>query len=400
MHHPKGNDNMQIDFMNEDFVRNPFPVYKYMRENESISRFFLPNGVPAWLVTRYKDAAEILNDSRFVTNFKNNEKQNLPLHREIVSQNLLSVEPSDHRRLRRLVQKAFTPRMVENLRGRIEDITNELLDKVQYKKEMKLIEDFAFPLPIHVICEMLGVPTEDQDMFKRWSNIIMDSAMHPTEQADEGLKSFIDYLQVLIRKKRSALQEDLISDLIRVEENGEVITEHEMYALVFVLILAGHETTVNLIGNGVVTLLEHPDQKEKLLNQPDLIHSALEEMLRYNGPVEVSNVRWATEDIEFSGKKFRKGDMIIISLASANRDEEIFENADTFDITRKINNHVAFGKGVHYCLGAPLARLEGEIAITTLFQRMPNLRLKTDLDLLKWRKSMIIRGLSEIPLLF
>lgn len=182
------------------------------------------------------------------------------------------------------------------------------------------------------------------------------------------------------------------------EEDGDVLSEEEMYALVFVLIIAGHETTVNLIGNGMLALLEHSDQREKLQSQPELIHSAVEEMLRYDGPAEVSNIRWATEDVELQGKPVRKGDMLLISLASANRDKEAFEEPDMFDITRETNNHLAFGKGVHFCLGAPLARLEGEIAISTLLQRMPKLRLKkTDRDSLQWRPGMIIRGVKEIP---
>ncbi|WP_257007016.1 cytochrome P450 family protein [Shouchella clausii] len=397
---------MKIDFLNESFIRNPFPAYKQVREKDPVYRFLLPNGLYAWIVTRHEDAIAVFRDSRFITtppHVMDITKPTGPIHKEIMSRNLLSVSPADHRRLRRLVQKAFTPRMVEKLRGRIVDIAHELLDKVQHKEEMNLIEDYAFPLPIIVICEMLGVPFKDQDQFRKWSDTIMESVNNPqlAEQSEQVMSAFVDYLRGLIAEKRNHLQDDLISDLIRVEEDGDALSEEEMYALVFVLIIAGHETTVNLIGNGMLALLEHSDQREKLQSQPELIHSAVEEMLRYDGPAEVSNIRWATEDVELQGKPVRKGDMLLISLASANRDKEAFEEPDMFDITRETNNHLAFGKGVHFCLGAPLARLEGEIAISTLLQRMPKLRLKkTGRDSLQWRPGMIIRGVKEIPLQF
>ena len=400
----KENKDLKIDFLNEEFIRNPFPIYNEIRKKDPVFRFLMPNGQYAWIITRYRDANEILSDPRFITNFEQPQTDELSTqsHKEILSRNLLNVNPSDHRRLRRLVQKAFTPRMVENLRSRVEEISNELLDKVQNKGNMRLIEDFAFPLPIIVICEMLGVPIEDQDKFREWSNILMEGVNNPkfTQQSEEVIIAFVNYLHDLIALKRSDLQEDLISYLISVEDEGDVLTQHELYALVFVLIIAGHETTVNLIGNGVLALLEHPEQKGKLKKQPGLIHSAIEEILRYDGPVEVSNIRWATENVEFKGKHIQKGEMVFISFSSANRDPQQFTNPDKFDITREANNHIAFGKGVHYCVGAPLARLEGEIAIGTLMRRMPNLRLNTDLNSLEWRSGMIIRGIKEIPLLF
>lgn len=395
-----------VDFLDKSFINNPFPVYHELRENDPVHRFLLPNGQFAWIVSQYEDAVEILQDSRFVTNspYLENETGTLPPHREIIYRNLLSINPDDHRRLRRLIQKAFTPRMIEGLRSRIVVISNELLDGIESKgkREMDLIEDFAFPLPIIVICEMLGVPIEDQEQFRVWSNTIMEGFNNPKldRKSDEVMKNFVDYLQGLIAQRRNALQKDLISDLISVEEQGDVLSEHELYALVFVLIIAGHETTVNLIGNGMLALMNNPEQKQLLLKDPARIQMAIEEILRYNGPAEVSNVRWATEDVEFRGKHIRQGDMLFISFTSANRDPRQFTEPDTFDITREVNNHIAFGKGVHYCLGAPLARLEGEIAINSLLDRMPEIRLKTSDELLEWRPGMIIRGLKEIPVIF
>ncbi|MBU5351904.1 cytochrome P450 [Paenibacillus barcinonensis] len=398
----------KIDFMNHSFIQQPFPVYEKLRAEEPVHRLLLPSGHAAWMVTRYEDAVNILQDSRFVTgvldNNNNEKEETLPPHQAILSRNLISVGPEDHRRLRRLIQKAFTPRMIERLRGRIVEISDQLLDKIQAgnTREFDLIEDYAFPLPIIVICEMLGVPLEDQDKFRAWSNTIMESVSNPqmSQESDEVMKAFVDYLHVLITKRRNHIQQDLISDLISIEEEGDKLTEQELYALVFVLIIAGHETTVNLIGNGMLALLEHPQQKQLLVHDPDLIQAAVEEVLRFNGPVEISNVRWAAEDVEFQGIHIRQGDMMLVALSSANRDSSQYEEPDTFDITRKVNDHIAFGKGIHYCLGAPLARLEGEIAINALLQRLPEIRLNTDPELLEWRPGMIIRGLKAFPVAY
>lgn len=394
----------KVDFLDEAFIRNPYPIYAEARKQDPVTRILLPNGEFAWVVTTFEDVTAVLTDARFATSLSHEKAllEDVPPHKAIVYRNLSSVDPADHRRLRRLVQKAFTPRMVEGLRGRIEDIASGLIDRIEEKGEMKLIDDFAFPLPINVICEMLGVPSEDQNLFREWSDTIMEGVHHPelAEKSDQTLIDFVGYLERLVARKRSDLRDDLISELIRVEDQGDTLTEQELYAMVFVLIVAGHETTVNLIGNGILALLEHPDQKELLQNNPELIRSAIEEILRYDGPVEVTNARWATEDLILQGKHIKKGDMVFTALSSANRDQLLFPEPDRFDITRDVNNHLAFGKGVHFCLGAPLARLEGEIAISMLLRRLPNLRLKTDRGNMGWRRGMIIRGLKEIPLLF
>lgn len=404
----QGRSKSKVDFMDHSFIQQPFPVYEKLRAEEPVHRLLLPSGHAAWMVTRYEDAVNILQDSRFVTGVLDNRndetEKSLPPHQAIISRNLISVGPEDHRRLRRLIQKAFTPRMIERLRGRIVEISDELLDKIQARntREFDLIEDYAFPLPIIVICEMLGVPLKDQDKFRAWSNTIMESVSNPqmNQESDEVMKAFVNYLQELITQRRNHIQQDLISDLIGIEEEGDKLTEQELYALVFVLIIAGHETTVNLIGNGMLALLEHPQQKQLLMDQPDLIQAAVEEVLRFNGPAEISNVRWAAENVDFQGIQIRQGDMMLIALSSANRDSSRYENPDTFDITRKVNDHIAFGKGIHYCLGAPLARLEGEIAINALLQRLPEIRLNTDAELLEWRPGMIIRGLKAFPVVY
>ncbi|KQY94395.1 cytochrome P450 [Paenibacillus sp. Root52] len=395
----------KVDFLDRSFIQHPFPVYEKLRADEPIHRFLLPGGHYAWMVSRYEDAVNILQDGRFVTShpLQGQAGEQAP-HMEIISQNLLSVSPEDHRRLRRLIQKAFTPRMIERLRERIEGISDELLDRVltSGKSEIDLIEEYAFPLPLIVICEMLGVPLKDQDKFQLWSNTIMESVNNPqmSQESDQVMKAFVDYLRGLIAERRKELKEDLISDLINVEEAGDKLSEQELYALVFVLIIAGHETTVNLIGNGILALLEHPEQKQLLIDEPNMIQATVEEVLRFNGPAEVSNVRWATEDIELDGHHIRQGDMMFVALSSANRDSRKFEEPDAFDITRKVNDHISFGKGVHYCLGAPLARLEGEIAIISLLQKLPEMKLNTGSHLLEWRTGMIIRGLKKLPITF
>ncbi|WP_433921044.1 cytochrome P450 family protein [Paenibacillus taichungensis] len=404
----QGHSKSKVDFMDHAFIQQPFPVYETLRTEEPVHRLLLPSGHVAWMVTRYEDAVKILQDSRFVTGVLDNSNDDmrgaLPPHQAIISRNLISVGPEDHRRLRRLIQKAFTPRMIERLRGRIVEISDELLDRIQAgnTRDFDLIEDYAFPLPIIVICEMLGVPLKDQDKFRAWSNTIMEGVSNPqmNQESDEVMKAFVDYLQALITERRNHSQQDLISDLISIEEEGDKLSEQELYALVFVLIIAGHETTVNLIGNGMLALLEHPEQKQILMDDPELIQAAVEEVLRFNGPAEISNVRWATENVEFQGIQIRPGDMMLVALSSANRDSSQYEEADTFNITRKVNDHIAFGKGIHYCLGAPLARLEGEIAINALLRRLPEIRLNTDMQLLEWRPGMIIRGLKAFPVVF
>lgn len=391
---------MKADLFSKGFKKDPYPTFSQLREKDPIYRTLLPSGQYAWIVTRYEDAVVILKDQRFIKDatklMDDDSSQN------IMAKTMLFSDPPDHRRLRSLVQQAFTPRMIEGLRERIEEITNELLDEIQRKNEIDFIDEFAFPLPIIVICEMLGVPTEDRNKFRDWSNTLVEASNNPEsiEETQESLGAFIAYLQEFISKRRKDPQDDLISKLIQAEEEGDQFTAQEVSSLVFLLIIAGHETTVNLIGNGVLALLKHPEQKEKLQSNPDLIHSAVEECLRYDGPVEFSTDRWAGETVEFREKTIQKGDLVLVAIDSADRDPEQFEDPDVFDITRGKSRHIAFGKGIHFCLGAPLARLEAEIAISTLLRRLPELRLSKDPETLQYRPGMLIRGLKELPVAF
>lgn len=377
------------------FTNNPYPVYEKLRKDEPVFKVMFPHGEFGWMISRYEDAVQVLKDPRFS---KDMVKRYGADRQSIFSSTMLFSDPPDHRRLRGLVQKAFTPQLVAGMRSHIQDIASDLLDNLPSQETMNLIDDFAFPLPIIVISEILGVPLEDRDKFRMWSNTFIEaSTMKNTELLHQHIQEFTEYLTAWFAKVRKDPGQDLISQLVIAEESGDQLSEKELLGVVSLLIIAGHETTVNLIGNGILALLEHPEQRDLLIKQPELIHQAIEEMLRYNGPVEFSTSRWAAEDIEFRGQHIAKGELVIVALDSANRDEEQFKDPDVFDITREKSSHLAFGKGIHLCLGAPLARLEGEIAVSTLLHRFPNMRLQSDVDTLKWRPGMVVRGVKEIP---
>lgn len=414
-------DSLDLNLVSSAFKVNPYPVFSLLREKFPLYQL-TPNNHPTWIISRFEDAEAILKDQRFVKSMhkvytQEEMAQKFPrfLMRQeeragqaFLEQHMLNADPPDHTRLRSLVNLSFTPRLIEQWRERIQAITNELLDAVQdpskgeQRREMELIGEFAFPLPMIVITEMLGVPDIDRKRFRIWSNQVVDASGNSQAFATlhESLADFQAYLSELIKHKREQNADDLLGKLIRTEAEGDKLTEDELISMVFLLLVAGHETTTNLIGNGVLALLQHPDQLEKLKQNPELIKSAVEEFLRYQGPLQVPTVRWASEDIEFGGQQIHRGDQVIILLSSANRDERAFEHADQLDITRKENHHLAFGKGIHYCLGAPLARLEGQIAISTLLKRMPNLRLAVDVQDLVWRPGVSLMALSKLPVTF
>ncbi|MBT2287464.1 cytochrome P450 [Paenibacillus polymyxa] len=389
------NESSKPSFFTKEFTHNPYPVYEKLRKEEPVFRVMFPHGEFGWIITRYEDAVQILKDPRFT---KDIAKRYGPENQSIFVNNMLFSDPPDHRRLRGLVQKAFTPKLIADMRSHIQEIADDLLDNLASQEKMNLIDDYAFPLPIIVISEILGVPLEDQDKFRMWSNSIIDaSSSEHAEMFEQHAREFTEYLNAWFAKVRKDPGNDLISQLVTAEDSGQQLSENELLGVVSLLIIAGHETTVNLIGNGILALLEHPEQRELLIKQPELIHNAIEEMLRYNGPVEFSTSRWALEDIEFRGQHIAQGELVIVALDSANRDEEQFKDADVFDITREKSSHLAFGKGIHLCLGAPLARLEGEIAVSTLLNRFPNMQLQADVNELEWRPGMIVRGVKEIP---
>jgi cytochrome P450 len=398
-----------VNLASPEFKADPFPFYARLRAEAPVQRLLLPTGEWAWFVTRYDDVVAVLKDERFVKDTANamspQEAARLPWFRKMfksLKRNMLEVDPPDHTRLRALVAKAFTPRLIDQMRERIRSLTNQLLDKVQRRGRMDLIRDYALPLPSTIIAEMLGVPAADRHQFHRWSKAVLSAAASTWSlvKAVPIVLLFIRYLRKIIKSRRADPQDDLISALARAEEAGDTLSENELLAMVFLLLVAGHETTVHLIGSGMLALLEHAEQWEKLRGEPALIKPAVEELLRFTSPVETATERFAREDVTFAGVTIARGDMVFPVLASANRDDRQFPNPDVLDITREPNKHLAFGLGTHFCLGAPLARLEGQIALGTLLRRVPDVRLAVSPKMLRWRGGLVLRGLEALPVTF
>lgn len=399
----------EIDLMSPAAKANPYPTFSLVRSDDPIHAMNMENGRTTWFITRYEDALAILKDQRFIKDFR---RLLTPEQREQAQGNLftmmnthmLSFDPPDHTRLRALVNISFTPRLVEQWRERVQAIANELINAIeqQGEREFDLIDEFAFPLPIIVITEMLGVPTEDRASFREWSNALLDGTGDPEsfQKVREQMGEFTLYIRNLIATKRQQPGDDLIGRLLVAEADGDKLNETEMLAMIFLLLVAGHETTVNLIGNSTLALLQNPTQKQLLVEKPSLMKNAVEEFLRFHSPVAVGTGRWVGEDLEFGGKQMRRGDSVVVGLAAANHDPAEFAQPDDLDITRQENRHLAFGMGIHYCLGAPLARMEGQIAIGTLLRRLPNLRLAVPAEELVWRPSMLLLGVSKLPVTF
>jgi len=388
--------------MDPEFVTDPYPTYHRLRSEDPVHES--PLGF--WVLTRYEDVVATLRDPRFAKEpMIAAVAARLGFDAGAVGISMLDRDPPDHTRLRGLASKAFTPRVVERLRPRVQEIVDGLLDRVERAGTMDLIEEFAYPIPVNVICEMLGVPVEDHEQFKGWSLDLargLDSIMLGPEsdvvkrsgKAREGLSS---YIRQLIGERRSAPRGDLLSALIATEEAGDKLSEPELVAMSILLLVAGHETTVNLIGNGVLALLRHPDQLRQLRERPDLIGSAVEELLRYDGPVQ-RTARTSSEDVTIGNRTIPGGAIVMPFIGAADRDPAQFRDPDRLDITRTENRHIAFGLGIHFCLGAPLARIEGQIAISTLVKRMPKLALAVERP--EHRQSLTLRGLTALPVSF
>ncbi|MGY1454187.1 cytochrome P450 family protein [Streptomyces sp. SS8] len=401
------------ELFSHEFADDPYPAYAWLREHAPVHRTVLPSGVEAWLVTRYADARETLADPRLSKNPAHHSeaahgkgKVGIPGERSAnLMTHLLNIDPPDHTRLRRLVSKAFTPRRVAAFEPRVRELADRLVDGFAERGSADLIHEFAFPLPIYAICDMLGVPAEDQDDFRDWAGMMIRHGGGPRGGVGRAVKRMRAYLAELIHRKRGDLGDDLISGLIRASDHGEHLTENEAAAMAFILLFAGFETTVNLIGNGTYALLRHPEQRRRLqdaLTAGDtaLLRTAVEELLRYDGPVELATWRFATEPLEIGGQRIGAGDPVLVVLAAADRDPARFADPDTLDLTRGDNPHLGYGHGIHYCLGAPLARLEGRIALTALLGRLPDLRLAAEPADLRWRGGLIMRGLRELPVEF
>jgi cytochrome P450 PksS len=397
-----------MDIVSPDFKANPFPLFARLRAEEPVCSTILSDKTRVWLLSRYDDVNYLFKDERFtkerqkaMTAEQLRKQPWVPAMFRPLERTMLDLDPPDHTRLRALVHKAFSPRLTEQMRSRIESLSEELLDAVAQKGEMDLVRDFALPLPMTLITEILGVPARDRDKFHRWSNAIVSVNQFDSNwRVLPAIWMFIRYLRRFFKERRADPKEDLTSALIQTEEAGDALSEDELLAMVFLLLVAGHETTVNLIASGVLELLEHRDQMDKLRSDPSMIRTAVEELLRYTSPVFMATERYAREDVTICGVTIPQGEMALGVIGSANRDETVFENPDVLDLTRENNKHLAFGYGIHFCLGAPLARLEAQIAINTLLKRTPELRLKDSPDSLRWRPSLILRGLKGLPVQF
>ncbi|MEU4803278.1 cytochrome P450 [Actinosynnema sp. NPDC023587] len=388
--------------LGEEYFQDPHAFHAHLREESAARPVLLPRGLKVWLVSRYDEGRLALADPRFSKDFAGFQplferhftgteptqfEQSLVKH-------MLNSDPPTHTRMRKLVTKAFTARRVEQLRPRVQQITDELLDAVAGRRETDLVEALALPLPITVICEMLGIPPEDRDDFRRWSTILVaGNEPHLVEAAGPAMAG---YLNGLVDAKRADPGDDIFSALVHATDENDRLDQVELISMAFLLLVAGHETTVNLIATGVHSLLLHPEQLDKLRADRTLLPGAVEEFLRYEGPINQATFRFTTEEVTLGDVTIPAGEFVLVSLLSANRDENRFPDAGTFDITRPAGGHLAFGHGVHHCLGAPLARLEGEIAVGTLLDRY-DIELAAPPETLRWRASTLMRGLHTLP---
>jgi cytochrome P450 len=386
---------------------NPYPFYRKLREAHPVFRVA---ELDAWIVTSYEAVNAALRNPQLSSDRFPRLRQRLAskgldsLAQDRV-RSMIHMDPPDHTRLRGLVSKAFTPKSVEAMAGRIQEIVNDLLEAVKSQGQMDLIEDFAYPLPVTVIAEMLGVPTEDRARFKHWSDevsvvlggdvaALSEKALRRATTAREELA---DYFQDIVRQRRKNPGIDLISALTQAEEEGGKLSEDELYSTVVLLLVAGNETTTNLIGNGMLALLRHPEEMQKIWESPSRVPAAVEEMLRFDSPVQLTT-RMAKTDLEIQGTRIPKGDWLYLVVGAANRDPAQFPEPDRFDVARVENKHIGFGAGAHFCLGAPLARLEAQIAVSSLREHFPKLRLGE--ETVEYRNNFNLRGLKSLPVIF
>jgi cytochrome P450 len=388
---------------------NPFPTYSEVRERGPVHQVTLVDGHEAWLVVGYDEAKLALNDQRLSKDMlaalaTGDAVVAEGLPGPAFARHMLSVDPPDHSRLRGLVSKAFTPRRVEELRPRVQTLIDELLGDIAAQgpdARVDLVSSFAFPLPFSVICELLGVPDADRGPLGRGLTALLVPTTTPEEyaQAKQASDLVVGMLEDLVRAKQREPGDDLVSGLISARDGDERLSTQELLSTIFQLIVAGHDTTASFIGNAVVALWTHPDQLAEVRADPDLLASAVEELLRYDAPVPHSTFRYTVADVELGDVTIPAGAQVIISLAAANRDSEQYSNADYLDLDRPRARHLAFGFGIHHCLGAPLARMEGQLALASLLQRFPSLQLAVPVQDLHWSHGdgLVLRGLTELP---
>ncbi|MBV9795774.1 MAG: cytochrome P450 [Actinobacteria bacterium] len=387
-----------VEQLDDAFAQDPYPVYERLRAAGPVSRAMMPGGQPVWVITSYPAARAALADPRLVKDWRQLFGQGggdqggfaaLDAH-------MLNTDPPDHTRLRRLVSQAFTARRVSGLRPRVTEITTGLLDAMAGEREVDLLATFAFPLPITVICELLGIPGHDRDDFRAWTQAIL-SPDETTDSPDRAAAAMTSYFTALMANKRAHPADDLLSALIAAHDDGDRLSEPELLGMMFLLLVAGHETTVNLIGSGTLALLTSPGELARLRADPSLRPGAVEELLRYTSPVNHATFRFTAEPVELGGTRIPAREPVLVAIGSANRDPDRYPAPDRLDLGRDAGGSLAFGHGIHYCLGAPLARMEGEIALGGLLERFPDITLAVPAETLRWRSSTLIRGLQTLP---
>jgi cytochrome P450 len=390
-------------FVDPAVLADPHPLLAELRESGPVHRIDGSTGLPVWMVTRYDDVLAALSDPRLSNDPHHASALTEVLRGDFLSRSMIGTDPPEHTRLRRLVSKAFTARRVEGLRPRVEEITDALLDRISPRGNADLVADFGLPLPITVIGELLGIPEADRDRFREWTDEMLDRPFDPGSDlalVAAARERMHGYLADLVAAKRARPADDLLTDLVEATDEGERLDAQELLAMTFLLLIAGYVTTVSLIGNGTLALLRQPEQLDRLSADPSLVPQMVEELLRFDGPVNPGLTRFALEDLEIGGVRIPRGDMVMLAIAAADRDPRRFPDPDRLDVGAADRGHLAFGHGLHYCLGAPLARLEGQVAFTALLTRLPGLALAAREDELRWTGGGVLRGLRELPVTF
>ncbi|HZZ49522.1 MAG TPA: cytochrome P450 [Pseudonocardia sp.] len=397
----------QVIVLDRQFMTDPHATYEVLRRARPVTRAKMVHGLPIWLITRYDDVRAALTDPRLAKDSAGLGAvfdRLVPAHRRMpygpeMGAHMLNSDPPQHSRLRALVNRGFTSRSIGVLRPRIEAIAEGLADALAARlvagEELDLIDAFSFPLPMTVICEILGVPAEHRSDFRKWSNMVLSSA--PMDERAPSFAAMAEFLMGLVADKRAHPGDDMLSTVVAASEDADQLTENEAVSMAFLLLVAGHDTTVNLISNGVLALLRNPEQLARLRADPTMVAGAVEEFLRFDGPLNLATMRFTAEPVTIAGTEIPAGELVLVSLASANRDPDRFSRPDELDLSRGGTN-LAFGHGIHHCLGAALARLEGQVALRALLDRVPPFELAAQPDELVWRDSTLMRGLTQLPI--
>ncbi len=395
---------LPIKLDGKHFVNNKRAYYTYLREEAPVHKTKYTM-MTAYVVSRYADCVQLLKDPRVIRDRRHLQGGRqfpipVPKSVDLMMSSMINQDDPNHRRLRSLVHKAFSPRAIRKLGDRIDTLTHQLLDDIGKKGEVDLLEAYSLPIPLTVISEMMGVREAEMDAMHDTLSTLIDGlkGLRIVRTLLWDVRRAERFIRQLVKRKQVEPEDDILSSLIHTEEEGEKLTEDETVAMAILLILAGHETTVGLINNFVAAMLQHPDQHQRLKEQPALVDSAIEEVLRYTGPVIGTELNFASEDIVWHGVTIPKKSVVFPMLGAANFDPEAFDDPDTFDIARTPNRHLGFGHGIHYCLGAPLARLETKIAVTNLFERFPNLQLAVPQDQLVFDEVALFNRYTAVPI--